>query len=176
MNDYNPHKYWNIGKKRVVLDLPEKEQEQLIAWLEQIKPRHTLEVGTGYGRIINVLKDRTELLSACDIAPYQRMQCYARTGVYANDWDGKHLPYEDDTFDLVVSFDVLLHVPPDDARLFTMEHVRVSNEYLIFATLMKYTGELAPHCFVHDTSDLFAGLECVDRAGFGNRAMFLMRT
>jgi SAM-dependent methyltransferase len=83
--------------------------------------------------------------------------CELRTGLRVDWWDGITLPYEDDSFDWVISFSVLLHVPPSDIARHVSEMLRVARRYLFVST---YTGSgdgLAAHCFAHDYA-LFDGL------------------
>jgi ubiquinone/menaquinone biosynthesis C-methylase UbiE len=65
------------------------------------------------------------------------------------------LPYPDKSFDLVILFSVLLHVPDEQIKKFFSEICRVTDNYIFIAT---YTGNLsvtADHVFKHDYNILF---------------------
>jgi hypothetical protein len=85
-----------------------------------------------------------------------RQKCQQRTGVLPDKWDGSHLPYPDRAFDLVLSVDVLLHIPPADIGHVLAEHVRVSRQWLYIITVgLVYTPIKATYCFWHDYLKLF---------------------
>ena len=47
--------------------------------------------------------------------------------------DGARLPFEDDSFDLVVSIDTLEHIPPGQKLRFLEEQLRASRDYVLLA-------------------------------------------
>jgi len=129
-----------------------------------------LEVGTGDGRIYEYITDRipewSHRYSGCDISAEYAALCEIRTGLLPKVWDGVTLPYDDGSFDWVISFSVLLHVPPADIERHVSELLRVSRQVVFVST---YTGPgdgLAAHCFKHDYDALFAGAQVLEYRDF----------
>jgi SAM-dependent methyltransferase len=186
---YNPEEYWHkrgadYQAEGEVLEAIEVENlEKAISQVASINTRF-LEIGSGYGRIYNALKDQWYIFhsysnySMCDFAESMRYNCLRNTDILPDYWDGKTLPYSDRQFDFAISFSVLLHVQPDMIENVFAEHIRVCNKYLFIATYNTGLGSLASHCFEHDYKKLFRehGLKIVDEKFFQNglRANWLL--
>lgn len=175
---YDPIKYWQDRGENYTIapdDDVQEETENLVDLIfsNLTPPRYEiLEVGSGYGRIYMELTDRYGFqgcqISMCDISDSMREKCRQITGVLPESWDGITLPYRSHTFDLVISFSVMLHVPPVDIIHHFSEHVRVSKKYLYIATYNTGVERTAACVFEHAYDDfIFAfGLRVVDRKLF----------
>jgi len=111
-----------------------------------------LEIGSGYGRIYQYLQKlvRRDLFWMCDISQSMIDKCFRTIDIMPDLWDGTTLPYVDKYFDWVISFSVLLHVPPKDINQVFKEHLRVCKKYIFIATYSHGLKKLAGHCFQHD--------------------------
>ena len=122
-----------------------------------------LEAGSGTGRIYHLVMGiaprNPDLYQMCDISPVMAKRCQARTGQPVTVWDGWRLPYAGGSMDWVISYSVLLHVPPEAVAWVIQEHARVARKYLFVSTFAgPYEGELSPHCFLHDYEAIFKRL------------------
>ena len=134
--------------------------------------KEILEVGSGYGRIYDETKPMINKFFSefkmCDFVESMRYKCLRNTDILPDYWDGSELPYNDNEFDLVISFSVLLHVTPDKIEQVLGEHYRACNRYFFIATYSGGLDRLAPHCFEHDYKRLFEkfGLKIEDEKFF----------
>jgi len=159
---YVPKTYWEERGKGYSVGIANVKQdvEHLAACISAVNPASILDVGSGWGRIYSVLQ-RHDLVDAgmyfmVDISDSMRHHCREKTGIMPDPWDGKFLPYADHSFDMVLSFQVMLHVPPTDVERFLAEHVRVSRRWIYIATAGIVRKPLARHCFSHDYVKLLA--------------------
>jgi len=161
---YNPAQYWEARAAAGVSVAPGElgaMGENMVAWLDELKAHmgYMLEVGPGDGRIYRHLREYgiTQACDyvACDISPVLRGQMAIRTGIRPDLWDGVTLPYEDDSYDWLILYSVLLHVPPADIKAFMAEMVRVMRKYIFISTYNGPREGLAPHCFLHNYTQLF---------------------
>lgn len=110
--------------KTFLRQIRENEAETILSFLE---PRScVLEVGAGAGWQANVLANMGHNVEAIDV----------ESSIYRNDdvfcvklFDGSHIPYQDETFDVVFSSNALEHIP--DLERFQFEITRV----------LKHTGK-----------------------------------
>jgi ubiquinone/menaquinone biosynthesis C-methylase UbiE len=72
--------------------------------------KRALEIGCGTGLILERTHEVARQAIGVDISPGMVEHCLAK-GLDAQLIDGSHLPFDDDSFDLVYSFKVLAHVP-----------------------------------------------------------------
>lgn len=158
---YDPKNYWeNRGKKYRACEYVE-ELEYVVKLIRRYKEEggSFLEVGSGYGRVYLYLKEHrinVKNFTMCDISESIIEQCFKRTSIRPDLWDGKKLSYKDNFFDFVILFSVLLHVPKMDIPRFMKECARVTKTYLIVATSFPVNPEtLQGHCFDHDYYSLF---------------------
>lgn len=159
---YNPEDYWNKrgadyeGSNKVSFEIQNLKKIVCIVGKNNTK---FLEVGSGYGRIWIELSsmhpDPYIDYSMCDFVNSMRYNCQQRTGELPDKWDGKTLPYPNNYFDFVISFSVLLHVPPCEIERVFAEHVRVCKKHFFIATYAGGLEKLAEHCFEHDYKKLF---------------------
>lgn len=153
---YNPEDYWNKrgadykGSDHVLVEI-----ENLKKIVKHFTDDDTmlLEVGSGYKE--TVLSFCPERCWLCDFSESTRENCFQRTGIFPDYWDGKTLPYPDNYFDFVISFSVLLHAPPCEIERVFAEHVRVCRKHFFIATYAGGLERLAEHCFEHDYKKLF---------------------
>jgi SAM-dependent methyltransferase len=143
--------------------------------------REVLEIGTGTGALLNTLIARgcrargVELRSDLIAAAHQWFGPLPIEQV-----TGVTLPFKDQSFEVVVSFDVLEHIPDTDAHLAEVSRVlRPGGAYLIqtpnkwtnvvFETIRwrSFTKFREDHCSLHTLGELVARL---DRHGFTARA------
>lgn len=160
---YDPHKYWQERGKNYSANNPTwdmesamlLEQVRILTYLKGRAPR-VLEVGPAYGRVYKYLKKHGHVIDMVDIVDSMIDQCEVETGVRPDKWDGVELPYDDTSYDLIISYSVMLHVRPENIRRHVQEMLRVAEEVYI-AT---YLGtESSYHCFAHDYDSLFEELD-----------------
>ncbi len=158
---YRPQKYWEDRGANYEVSTKEYNSNVEIPILESIIEKHSLydsailEVGSGYGRIYQDVGEKCSNYTMCDFSNSMRKECKIRTNIFPDYWDGHKLPYPDKSFDLVILFSVLLHVPDEQIKKFFSEICRVTDNYIFIAT---YTGNLsvtADHVFKHDYNILF---------------------
>lgn len=100
--------WWFKAKRKIILDL-----------IDKVKQKHMkiLDSGCGCGYILPILNSYGEV-SAMDFSQYAIE--YAKKNfdgvIKEGDLNG-HIPYEYNTFDLILSLDVLEHVPDDKLAL-----------------------------------------------------------
>ena len=186
---YNPEDYWrkrgaDYQASGEVLEAIEVENLKNIIWHFTDDDALFLEVGSGYGRIykellfpLGALKINTAIeenkrnnYTMCDFVESMRYNCLRNTDILPDYWNGRTLPYSDKKFDLVISFSVLLHVPPADIETVFAEHIRVCKKYFFIATYNAGFDRLASHCFEHNYKSLFEkhDLKIIDEKFFQN--------
>jgi SAM-dependent methyltransferase len=138
----------------------------------------TLEIGTGTGGMLHALLQRGLRARGVEIDPAliaDSVKWYGRLPIDAI--AGVTLPFQDASFDLVVSFDVLEHIRDSDAHLVEVSRVlKPGGRYLIqtpskwpntvFETIRwkSFTRWRDDHCALHTPSQLRRRLEA---HGFG---------
>lgn len=145
--------------------------EGLLNWYRQLRPQSTLDVGSGIGEVYMHLNhyNATRHYVMCDFVNTMRRRCAYYTGITPELWDGKVLPYEGDSFDMVLSVAVFLHVPPADLDRVFAEHVRVSGHWIIVASFAGSASSInSEHCFAHNYTQMFKrhAVNIVDRRSF----------
>ena len=166
---YNPVKYWhergaNYAAPGEDAEKPEVENLFMNINHNDLELKNILEIGSGYGRIYNLFLSHFgivkgfETYTMCDFVESMRYKCLRNTDILPDYWDGNELPYNNNEFDLVVSFSVLLHVTPDKIEQVLKEHARVCKKHIFIATFFGGLDRLAPHCFEHDYKSLFEKL------------------
>lgn len=151
--EYDPLPYWERRGRRYVTRGTDFNTDVISlddALSTLLDDPTILEVGSGYGRIYDHLR---RSMSMCDISRSMISECLERTGFLPTWWDGVTLPYDDNSFDFLISYDVLLHVPPDDVLQHLSELLRVSSHYIYIATSRDFAS--GGHCFSHDYDALF---------------------
>jgi SAM-dependent methyltransferase len=140
-----------------------------------------LEIGTGAGALLHTLIERGCRARGVELRP----ELIAAAREWFGDLpiqrvSGVELPFADASFDVVISFDVLEHIPDSDAHLREVARVlRPHGTYLIqtpnkwmnalFETIRwrSFTRWREEHCALHTLGELVARL---DRHGFDARA------
>lgn len=167
---YDAKLYWQDRSTTWKRAKRKDEHTPLVRFLEKYLPENgkILDVGSGDGQIFlflkkdfgNSLDDRYQM---CDFVDGMREKCYDKTGIMPDKWDGTHLPYEDDSFDVVLSISVWLHVPFENIEEVIAEHRRVAKKHIFVATWFDGGEKKAsgPHCFHHEYYKWFSefGLE-----------------
>jgi glycosyltransferase involved in cell wall biosynthesis/ubiquinone/menaquinone biosynthesis C-methylase UbiE len=158
---YKPQEYWENRGANYEVNTKEYNSDTEIPILENIIEKNNLsgsailEVGSGYGRIYQEVGRKCSNYTMCDFSNSMRRECKMRTNILPDYWDGLKLPYPDNSFDLVILFSVLLHVPDEKIKKFFAEISRVTGNYIFIAS---YTGHLsitADHVFKHDYNKIF---------------------
>ena len=99
-----------------------------------------LEIGCGQGPMMQFLRSLGHDVIGVDatIEPLQRWDHRGRVCVAS----GEHLPFPDDSFDLVLSFDVFEHVPDSDQHLRDVARVLRRPGHYLIGTPNKWTNSL----------------------------------
>ncbi len=107
-----------MGSAEYVEQIRIEELRNALGWLS--KGTRVLEVGAGTGRQARTLSEQGHQVEAVDLADSN----YAHARVWPiRNYDGVHLPFEDDSFDVVFSSNVLEHVERLSALLAEMRRV-----------------------------------------------------
>jgi ubiquinone/menaquinone biosynthesis C-methylase UbiE len=99
--------------------------EYVTALLHVVRAKSVLDVGSGTGRAVRFLMQRRPDLQVDGVEPVGELRAQAQAlGTILRDASGEKLPFHDDSFDVVMSFGLLHHVP-DPAPVVT-EMTRVA--------------------------------------------------
>ena len=176
---YEPTAYWTERGKQYTKKAPLIEYDYFKSTVKEANPPSILEVGSGSGQIHDILAQigYADRFTGCDFVDSMLKSHFENTGIMPDKWNGKHLSYANDSFSMVVSFYVMLHVPPSDIVLFFSEHVRVARDWLYIVTYAPQKRvPLAPHCFAHDYRLLINTnkLDIIAQKRFGTRVHLLL--
>ena len=73
--------------------------------------------------------------------------------------DARKLPFESDSFDCVITSEVMQHLPPDDVKDACMEMARVTRGPIIMLERWAFPGEHSePHVWTHNFNEIFTEL------------------
>jgi ubiquinone/menaquinone biosynthesis C-methylase UbiE len=86
--------------------------EYATALLNVVRAKSVLDVGSGTGRAIRFLRQQRPDLKVEGVEPVGELRAQAQAlGTVLHDASGEHLPFHDGSFDVVMSFGLLHHVP-----------------------------------------------------------------
>jgi ubiquinone/menaquinone biosynthesis C-methylase UbiE len=128
--------------------------------LAGLRATRSLEVGCGFGRLSLALTDHSEDHIAVDINSDALAAARAAYPTVTFREAAAHaLPFPDDHFDLVVTWTVLQHVPPELVRQTCAEIVRVSSDTILLCEETRDPGGSGGHTWhraVTEYEDFFA--------------------
>lgn len=101
-------------------------------------PKRILEIGCGKGELLRLLRERGHDVAAIDADRDVVEQSPPELGVQLASGDA--LPFPDASFDLVLSFDVLEHIPDSDRHLREVRRVLKPGGHYLLQTPNKWTN------------------------------------
>ncbi len=96
-----------------------------------LNPKSCLEVGCGPGRLVRALRILGIEAYGVDISQYALEIASPKVKPYLKKGDATNLPYEDNRFDLVVSYDLLQRLERSKIKKAIEETIRVSKKYIL---------------------------------------------
>jgi phospholipid N-methyltransferase len=170
MRTFDPRQYWRDHGADIARAASSNDQlraeEQLVRVLARIKhPRSILEIGPGKGRITTILR------SLWPDAAYTAVEIgREQAGFVAMLWPESNvinLPIQDweppgvEQFDLVITSEVLMHIPPDEVGPVIEKLLRCTRRHLVLLEWMPLSWELAQpvgeHNWPHDYLSYLGG-------------------
>jgi ubiquinone/menaquinone biosynthesis C-methylase UbiE len=135
-------------------------RRQLKKVLEICRPKITLEVGVGQGRLFSKLVHSTRV--GIDVSINMLRKCrIIDSSANTIQAEATHLPFKDGCFDLVYTCAVLLHIPDKFVEMAISEMKRVSAEYILIIEPppdFQHPDEpylKSGYCFPHKYEELF---------------------
>ena len=111
--------------------------EYATALLQVVRARSVLDVGSGTGRVSRFLQQRRPDLLVEGVEPSDALREQAQAqGTVLHKASGEHLPFNDDSFDVVMSFALLHHVPDPVAVI--NEMIRVARFGVIISDANRF--------------------------------------
>ena len=138
----------------------------LIEKLESINWDSMLEVGCGFGWNLKAFQDANpnKTFSGCDFSTNQISQAKElyQSDISFDVADARDLPYEDNSFDIVITITCFQHVPPSHIQKSMSEIQRVAKNHILLLELdseFATSEEIAEHLntrvsFWHDYSGM----------------------
>jgi hypothetical protein len=102
-----------------------------LSTIQDLDPETVLEIGSGVNIVADLLKKSGVSVKVSDIDPQVQPDILA---------DVRDLPCEDSSFDMVVAFQILEHLPFEDFEKALGELHRVSNKHVVISLPYKSTG------------------------------------
>jgi len=134
----------------------EAQEKPLIDEVKKVNPKSILEIGAGWGRILNLLRNSgvESDYTAIDLS-YDRLSQIEDKTVTRKVID--FMDYEEKHFDLILAVEVLMHIPPDILKEFIDKMKRMANTIITIDYDPHEPREikLADHNFLHDYDVLF---------------------
>jgi SAM-dependent methyltransferase len=116
-------------------DRYQAQAKELLRALQAVPFEDVLEVGCGYGRIGEAIRrDVGVPWTGVDLSRDQLIELRWRSGELGRSIvqaSAEALPFRDETFDLVLSVEMLMHIPPDQMQSVLTEFQRVAKGYVV---------------------------------------------
>lgn len=96
-----------------------------------INPKNVLDIGSGTGKLVKYLRRLGIEAYGIEISTYALESSEKETRPFIRKGDIGKIPYDDDSFDLVVSFDVLEHIERSKIKKAAEEAIRVSRKLVL---------------------------------------------
>ena len=184
--EYEPESYWLLRGYTYpyedhgfrFTDFPGKREVSSI--LSRLKPSSLLDVGCGAGRLFPLYKGVPRVL-AVDFSPSMLMHAYkmrSRLGlgnIEVRRFDVRELNRLEESFDLVLSRNVLMHIKPEDIGRTVEGIISVCKGYVL---LIEYIGSpegLSPHNYSHNYPVLFSKMKLEFSKKVDGSSLFLYR-
>ncbi len=174
MAEYEDRHWWFVGRRTVLA--------ALLDGLALPADARILEVGCGTGGNLPLL-GRYGRVTALEMDSYARTFAQQKTGVDVRDGVlPQSLPFNNESFDLVCLFDVLEHIPDDEAALAAIADLLAPGGHLLLTVpahqwLWGAHDEHLHHRRRYSRAGLRALLEAsgyvIDRTSFFNALLFL---
>lgn len=154
--------WWYLGRRRIIQSLVEK----ICTTLNNSNPR-ILDVGCGTGANLKMLAAHGQA-EGVDISQQAVDFCHERGLNSVKLGAIEHLPYEDDSFELVTALDVVEHLDDDVAGLREMRRVlRRDGRLLLFVPAFMFLWGVQDDVSNHRRRYTLPGLlRAVEEAGF----------
>lgn len=105
------------------------------------KGQKVLEIGTGSGKMLRYLKEQGHNVVGADVNDECIQFAKDRFGIEVRKLTDKNkLPFKDNSFDIILSFDVLEHIPDTDIHLQEVKRVLKPGGYYLLTTPNKLTN------------------------------------
>ena len=161
---YKPQQFWDDWAEDFAQDDWQRkvhpQHEWLLKKIQEIQPQSILEVGCGFGRNLAYIQKYMSgiPLSGIDISEkmIQQAKKMLDSSVELKVGKAENLPYSDDSFDLVFTHGVLMHVDPKSVLKTMIELVRVSTSHIIMIE-QNYKPDNA-YTFIHTYQDILSQL------------------
>ena len=164
---YNPHTFWTKWGKSYIEDFPptgERKEPFFVEALGKLEFSSLLDVGCGYGRYLKLVKEsfNPARLSGADISDTQLEEGRRFLADYPDielrQSPATSLPFEDQSFDVVLTYGLMVCLRPDEVTVFLEEARRVGKTWGVFLESSNHPDEphLNPHYYhAHEYEDLF---------------------
>ncbi len=96
-----------------------------------VNPKNCLDIGCGTGMLVHYLRKFGIKAHGVEISEYALTSASKEIQPFLQHSDFTKIPYDDNSFDLVVSFDVLEHIERSKIRQSVEESIRVSRKYIL---------------------------------------------
>lgn len=180
---YNKTEYWNTRKDPNNDDCRKITSKHLAICKPFVKDNiNILDYGPGIGRMLE-LYDNQQLVSFYDITDnyLERLQeriDFNRIKEFVIDKSGKiKTKFKDNEFDMVCSFEVLLHSPHNEIKTLLEELGRIGKKVMIITWYIKGEERTSGHCFTRDyksiLDDLGFTLHHWDETTLNNQTFFI---
>ena len=168
---YEPEKYWKArgkvyyNEKISTYDRPEwrNYESKFLNYIKKLEFETVLEFGCGYGRITNLMLENFPQIKeykAIDLSPDQIHNAKKIVKSEKVDFEvttiQKFKPKK--KYDLVIGFDVLMHVPPNDINSIIEKLVNLTQKHIVnqdWDDKEKPKINLAKHCFLHNYEKIY---------------------
>lgn len=174
--DFDEEKYW-VNRGRNYFEMFKKHKIlQMIRYSKQEKEairilkatvfanddvNTILEIGCGFGRITKLLLENfsnIQKIEAFDLSEdqIQNAKRYVTdTRVSFKVSNVFDYPFCDESFDLILAFEVLMHIPSKKIGYVIQKMYSSSKKYIVSLDADWYFGKLSPECFNHAYFDLY---------------------
>lgn len=129
----------------------ESSTKNWLGWIEVVKglrqvlrPRKILDVGSGVGGFVHFARKAGLDARGCDFSPYAVEHAFRTARGHLDLADVRDLPYEDNSYDLVLCLDLMEHLYEEDLPRAISELRRVSSKYIFYnigTTMQEDEGE-----------------------------------
>lgn len=109
--------------------------DALMGIIKSYSPKSVLDVGCGIGNLVLRMRDEGMVAYGTDFAP--DLRTYWGDTPYMQVADAKSQPFPDKFFDLVISTDVMEHIPEEDIPAVAEEMKRVGNKVVALVAVEK---------------------------------------